>query len=80
MSNKTEMGVEQTTDDRPTGRELRLVNAAVDLVNLLDTGFDAGFGIVLSDSAKWRLRELREATLAYVGKPMRQIPLRVMQQ
>ncbi len=62
------------TTDRPTGRELRLVNAAIDVVNLFEYGVD----ITSSDSAKWKLLELREAAAAYVGEAMQQIPLRIV--
>lgn len=59
---------------RPTGRELRLLNAAVDLVHLLETGF----GTTLSDSASVLKHELRSACESYVGKGLRQIPVKVV--
>lgn len=58
---------------RPTGRELRLVNDAIALVTLLETSL----GITLSDSARARLRDLREACESYVDPSMRSIPVRV---
>lgn len=59
---------------RPTGYELRLVNAAVNLVDLLENGM----GIILSDSALEYLLELRKSCETYVGSEMRTIPVKAI--
>lgn len=51
-------------DIRPTGRELRLVNAAIALVTFLDPRWMPP-GIVLTDPALMKIEELREAAGLY---------------
>jgi hypothetical protein len=58
--------VGDTEDDRPTGRESRLVNAAIDLLMLLDP--TEGWlppGVTLTDPALMKLTGLYEAVQLY---------------
>lgn len=64
----------ETPYERPTGRELCLLNDAISLVYLLETGM----GISLTDSAKARLHDLRLACEKYVGSDLRQVPVRIV--
>jgi len=54
-----------STDERPTGRELRLVNATVSLLGLLMDGNKIPPGIVLSEPVLRRFVELHECAEAY---------------
>jgi hypothetical protein len=49
------------TDERPTGRELRLVNAAIDLLMFLEHVP----GVTLTDPARMKLERLRECVELY---------------
>jgi hypothetical protein len=51
---------------RPTGRELRLVNQAIHLVNLLDTtGTQGEMGNMLTDAGRQMVADLRDALWQY---------------
>jgi hypothetical protein len=72
------------SEDRPTGRELQLVNAAIDLVTFLDPEW-LPLGVSLSDPALMKLHEIREVLGLYKAHMLKpdmerhtQIPVQIV--